>query len=105
MGTSPGNTDSYLALAEIMVIWSRIGRTLGINFAALNCTHPSAALVMIKVFPYLTAIESISADVLSNYAIEANIAGESSTFSYTPEGLMKLVQSKVSSQSKIMAVS
>jgi hypothetical protein len=57
--TSLGKCASYLLLAEIIVIFSKIGATEGKNFEALNYTHPSAALVMIKVFPDLTARSKI----------------------------------------------
>jgi hypothetical protein len=40
-----------LVLAEMIVIFFRRGKTLGRNFYALNSTQPSAALVMMKVFP------------------------------------------------------
>jgi hypothetical protein len=36
-------------------IFSKIGATLGMNCCELNYTQPSAALVMMKVFPDLTA--------------------------------------------------
>lgn len=51
--TSPGKWLSYLPLAEIIVIFSKIGTKEGMNFCALNWTQPSAAFVIIKVFPYL----------------------------------------------------
>ena len=56
--TSVGKYDSYLLRADIMVIWESSGNTEGINFSALNSTQPSAAFVMMKVFPVF--IESYS---------------------------------------------
>jgi len=48
-----------LLRADIIVIFSKMGTHDGINFCALNYTQPSAAFVMIKVFPDLVARSSI----------------------------------------------
>jgi len=39
----------------MIVIFSRIGDTEGMNFCALNWTQPSAAFVIMKVLPDFTA--------------------------------------------------
>jgi hypothetical protein len=48
-----------LLLADIIVIFSSMGTQEGINFYALNCTQPSAAFVIMKVFPDFVARSSI----------------------------------------------
>ena len=64
--TSVGKYDSYLLRADIMVIWDNNGNTVGINFSALNSTQPSAAFVMIKVFPVLIESYSILISYIKN---------------------------------------
>jgi hypothetical protein len=51
LGTSPGNLASYLALAEMIVIFYSSGTHFGKNLSHEYSTQPSAALVIMKVLP------------------------------------------------------
>ena len=57
----------------MIVIFSKIGTHEGINFCALNCTQPSAALVIIKVFPDFVARSSILKDQVKRNLLSRNI--------------------------------
>jgi len=61
---------SYLVRADTISTSSRSGNRLGMNFLALNLTHPSSEFVIMMTSPHALARDIISA-VLSQ--IERNV--------------------------------